>query len=160
VHVLSSCVEYEDADGRQSTTELAHLRLQNLPAAAYADIAEDETVIARAHELRAAELLGQARVAAMAHKWEDVDQLLAIVQAEAGDNEWVAATTSALQEYASSRDQGQFSKEAYFAARKKRMRLSELNESSSYLPELEAQKPLYARRKPRQGKDFSSDSNS
>lgn len=159
VHVMSSCVDYEDADGRQSTTELAHLRLQILPAAAYADVAEDETVIARAHELRAAELLGQARVAAMAHNWDDVDQLLAIVQAEAGDNEWVAATTSALQEYASSRDEGQFSKEAYFAARKKRMRLSELNESSSYLPEREAQKPLYARRKPRQGKDFSGDSN-
>ena len=52
------------------------------------------------------------------------------------------------------------SKEAYFAARKKRMRLSESNESAAYSPELEALKPAYARRKPRQGKDLSGDNNS
>ncbi len=160
VHVLSGSVEYERADGSQKTSELAHLRLQRLPAAAYADVAQDETVVARTHELRAADLLAQAREAAMRFDWETVDQLLVIAQAEAGDNKWVAATTSALQEYAAYRDQAQFSKEAYFASRKKRMRLSESNERAAYSPALEALKPAYARRKPRQGKDLSGDSNS
>jgi Ca-activated chloride channel family protein len=160
LHILSACVEYEDGEGRSRQTEPAHLRLTPLPAAAYADVAQDDTVVARAREIRAAELLQEARTAAQRHDWEAVDSLLASARAEAGENEWVAATISALQEYASLRDQARFSKEAYFASRKKRMRLAEPNESSAYLPDREALKPGYARRKPRQGKDFSGESGS
>lgn len=160
VHVLSACIEYEDAGGREKASELSHLRLQRLPFAAFAELAEDETVVARAQELRAADLLSQAREAALRQDWDLVDQLLATAQAEAGENEWVAATTSALQEYAAFRDRSMFSKEAYYAARKKRMRLAGFNESVPYQTELEMLKPLYARRKPRQGKDLSGDNNS
>ncbi len=159
MHVMTALVDYEDGEGRQKSSTPAHLRLPRVPQAAFAALGEDAIVAARALELRSAELLTQAREAANRHEWEAVDQILATAQAEAGDNEWVAASVQALQEYAAFRD-GRFSKEAYFSARKKSMRLAGLHESASFSASEESLKPGYARRKPRQGKDLGETSGS
>jgi Ca-activated chloride channel family protein len=157
VHVLSANVEYDDGDGNARATNMAHVRLERAPATAYAAMAEDEVVVARALELRAAELLTEARAAARRQDWDSVDSLMATAQRVAGENQWVAATTAVLQQYASQRDEERFSKEAYFSSRKKRERLASLGESALYDPSTEAVKPGYARRKPVQGKDLSGD---
>lgn len=160
VHVLTSWVEYESAEGRQKSTEPAHLRLPRVESAAYAALAEDGTVVARAQEVGSAIMLEDAREAAGRGDWDAVTRLLAAARAEAGENEWVASTLSALEEIAAYRDERRFSKEAYFSSRKQRMRLSEFSESRAFDPRLEAGKAGYLRRKPRQGKDLTGDSGS
>jgi len=154
VHVLSALVSYQDKEGQPQSSPLAHLRLPRMPQAAFADLAEDEVAAARALELRSADFLTEAREAADRGDWDRVDQILSVAMSQAGDNEWVVRGIEELQKYASSRD-FRFSKEAYFMARKKNLRLADPQEQGPYSLSQESLKPGYLRRKPRQGKDLS-----
>jgi Ca-activated chloride channel family protein len=159
VHVMTALVEYEDGEGRQNSSSLAHLRLPRVPQASFAELAEDAVVVSRATEIRSAELLIRARTAANRHDWEGVNQMLAEARAQASGNEWEAENIRALQAVAAARD-ARFSKEAYFSARKKSMRLAAFDESGAYSARAELEKPEYLRRKPRQGKDLGGTSDS
>ncbi len=154
VHVLSAVVAYQNGEGLPQSSLTAHLRLPRMPQAAVAALAEDELTVSRALELRSAAWLTEARTAADQGDWDRVDQILALARAQAGDNEWVARSLEELQHAALHRD-SRFSKEAYFLARKKNMRLAELGEEGPYSAGAESLKPGYVRRKPRQGKDLS-----
>jgi hypothetical protein len=124
-----------------------------MPQAAFAALPEDELTASRALELRSADLLTEARAAADRDDWDLVEKILARARAQAGDNEWVARSIEELQKYALLRDP-RFSKEAYFLARKKNLRLAEPGEDGPYSLLEETLKPGYVRRKLRQGKDL------
>jgi Ca-activated chloride channel family protein len=153
LHVLSAFVTYQDGEGRPQSSRTAHLRLPRMPQAAFAALPEDELTASRALELRSADLLTEARAAADRDDWDLVEKILARARAQAGDNEWVARSIEELQKYALLRDP-RFSKEAYFLARKKNLRLAEPGEDGPYSLLEETLKPGYVRRKLRQGKDL------
>jgi Ca-activated chloride channel family protein len=160
VHVLSAWLEYEDGDARPHSSNLEHLRLRRLGKSAFAALAEDDAVVGRSNEIRAADLLTAAREAARRRDWDEVDRLLDVARLEAGSNEWVAASLAALTRYAARREEELFSKEAYYASRKKRAHLSGLASSKAYSLRVEGPKPGYLRRKPEQGKKLTDDRNS
>jgi len=157
VHVLTLHATYQGLDGEPRFTAPAHLRLPRVPAVAFAAVSEDEGVAVRAKELRAADLQEEARIAARARDWDGVDRALVMACAEAGDNEWVREGLSALEDIARMRDVERFSKEAHYKSAKMRNRLSDGDASSAYAVRREVMKPSYLRRKPREGKDMTSD---
>jgi Ca-activated chloride channel family protein len=157
VHVLTAWLEYEDRDAQSRSSNLEHLRLRRVSEPAFAAMAEDDTVVGRTNEIRAADLLTAAREAARRRDWDEVGRLLDTARREAGSNEWVAASLAALKRYASLRDEELFSKEAYYSSRKKRSHLAGMASSRAYSLQVEGPKPGYLRRKPEQGKKLNED---
>jgi hypothetical protein len=143
-------------NGESHTTVPTSLRLPRLPTGAFAALPVDDTVAARRSELHAADIQDQARLAARARHWPEVDRLIADARLEAGDNKWVAASLDSLERIARSRDVEGFSKESVFAARKMRSRLAASDElaPSSWSANSESMRPAYLRKKPIQGRRF------
>lgn len=154
--LLRAVLDFETMNGERLMAGPTSLRLPRLPAGAFAALQVDETVTARRHELRAADIQDQARVAARARHWPEVDRLLAEAEREAGDNKWVAESLDGLKRIARRRDVEGFSKEAIFAAQKMRSRLAASGEAtpSAWSAASEATRAAYLRKKPVQGRRF------
>jgi Ca-activated chloride channel family protein len=129
------------------------LTLSAMPAAAWAAVAEDPRVAARAEELRAAELQLEARRAAQHGDWDRVEAILRQAEEEAADNPWVAEGLKALRRHAESRERQLFAKEAMYKSQRMHQRLSSSEEVSAfYAPSYESGMPSFLRRKIEQGK--------
>jgi Ca-activated chloride channel family protein len=154
--LLRTVLDFETMNGEHLTAGPTSLRLPRLPAGAFAALLIDDTVAARRSELRAADIQDQARLAARARHWPEVDRLIADAKLEAGDNKWVAASLDSLERIARSRDVEGFSKESVFAARKMRSRLAASDEfaPSSWSANTESTRAAYLRKKPIQGRRF------
>ena len=152
IHLLTASLAYADLDGRQHRSEPVHLRLPEVPAAAFAAIAANVLVTSRASELDAAQLQEDGRVAAMRGDWFEVDRLLGELRALAADNPWLQASVAELERYAMNRETQRYSKEALYGAAKMRTRLAAGAEGPAWSLREEAAKPSYLRRKPEQGK--------
>jgi Ca-activated chloride channel family protein len=157
VHVLTVAATYQTTDGEQHSCAPAHLRLPRIPAAAFESLAEDGDVAERVREVRSAELQEQARQAAFDEDWDRVDATLAQARAEAGDNEWLQQSISALEQYAAGRDLLRLGKEARYKADKLRMRSMSRTEGSGHSLEEEMSKQRYLRRKSQMGKRMPDD---
>jgi len=154
--LLRAVLDFETMNGERLMAGPTSLRLPRLPAGAFAALQVNETVTARRHELRAADIQDQARVAARARQWTEVERLLAEAEREAGDNKWVAESLDGLKRIARRRDVEGFSKEAVFAAQKMRNRLAASGEAtpSAWSAASEATRAAYLRKKPVQGRRF------
>lgn len=91
LEVLRGFLSYEAVESEHPDTRSYSLRLPRVDAPAWAAIAMDERVTGRVQEIRVAQLQSQVREAAMRRDWQQVDQLVAQAEAEAGDNAWVRA---------------------------------------------------------------------
>jgi Ca-activated chloride channel family protein len=154
--LLSALLDFETMNGEPLTAGPSRLRLPRLPAGAFAAIPVDDTVTARRNELRAADIQDQARVAARARHWPEVDRLIAEAKREAGDNMWVAESLDSLERIARRRDVEGFSKEAVFASQKMRSRLAASDDlaPSAWSASSESARAAYLRKKPTQGRRF------
>lgn len=154
--LLRATLDFETLRGEPRVAGPVSLRLPRLPVGAFAAIPTDETVTARRNELRAADIQDQARTAARARRWSDVDRLITEAQQEAGNNKWVAESLESLQRIARRQDVEGFSKEAVFASQKMRSRLAASDEAAplSWSAHSESSRPAYLRKKPAQGLRF------
>jgi len=154
--LISAFLNFETMNGERATAGPTSLRLPRLPAGAFAALAVDETVTARRQELQAADIQDQARQAARARHWPEVDRLLAEAEREAGNNKWVAESLDSLKRIARRRDVEGFSKESVFAAQKMRSRLAATGEvaPSEWSASTESARAAYLRKKPVQGRRF------
>lgn len=152
--LLSALLHAETFDGTEIIDGPVHLRLPRLPAAAFSAATQDETVQARARELRAADLQDRARVAARRRDWGTVEALLHEAREELAENPWVAQSIETLSRLAARREIEGFSKEAMYSTRKMRSRLADSRPGSEANWEAfsESAKPTYLRRKMAQGK--------
>ncbi len=154
--LLRAVLDLELMTGESITAGPTSLRLPRLPAGAFAALPADDTVTARRNELRAADIQDQARVAARAQEWPEVDRLLAEARREAGENKWVAESLDSLEKIARRRDVEGFSKESVFASQKMRSRLAASDElaPSAWSASAESSRAAYLRKKPVQGRRF------
>ncbi len=147
--VLSAHATWQELrTGRDQRSETISLELPHLPAAAFAAVAEDEAVVARAAEVAAAGLLARARTAAYDGDWKKVERLSAKARTLAKASPWLAAVLAELQALAARRDTDRFAKEAHYS-------VQEMIVSRETLLRYEARsaKPApFLRRKTRQGK--------
>ena len=151
VELLEVSAEYTDLDGRRCELSAGRLSLPVVPADVWEDYAEDETVARRADELAAAALQSQARAAALAGDWDQVDQILGAARRVGQRSPWASEIVTELQGLAAERDRLRFSKEAHYADR--RMRYQHRSPRADSLSPLDdADAPSYLRRKPRQGR--------
>jgi Ca-activated chloride channel homolog len=148
-------VTYATVDGESRATGSQPLALEALPASAFNAIAEDELVVRRTGELKAAELQGTARAAARRGDWPAVELALKRAERVATDNPWVASSLKELRELAALKDQEIFSKESAFASRRMSTRLASVNESA--IVGASPAGAAYLRRKTRQGKSEQED---
>jgi len=154
--LLRAILDFETMSGNLITAGPTSLHLPRLPAGAFSALPVDDTVTARRNELRAADIQDQARVAARARHWPEVDRLLAEAKCEAGENKWVAESVASLEKIARRRDVEGFSKESIFASQKMRSRLAASDDlaPSAWSPSSESSRPAYLRKKPVQGRRF------
>lgn len=154
--LLRAVLDLEMMTGESITAGPTSLRLPRLPAGAFAALPVDDTVTARRNELRAADIQDQARVAARASQWSEVDRLLAEAKREAGENKWVAESLDSLERIARRRDVEGFSKESVFASQKMRSRLAATDDlaPSAWSASAESSRAAYLRKKPVQGRRF------
>jgi len=157
IHLLTARLDYTDLEGRDRQPELVHLRLPRLPVAAFEVVAQDEQVLKRAQELRAADLQEEGRVAARAGDWRRVEQLLSQLRELAGTHPWLRAAVQRLEGYARTRERESFSKEAQYSSTRMRSRLTGSDESN-WSEAQESGKASYLRRKGEQGKRLDKDS--
>lgn len=152
-------VACEDLATSSPVTGKTALELGVMTPAAFEAIAEDERVVARCRELRAAELQLEARDAARRGDWGRVDAILARAVEEARDNPWVEQALAALRRYAAARRTEEFSKAAMYQSRKLRTRMAAPGESvRAYSEADQLDIPAYLRRKVEQGKRLDGDS--
>lgn len=129
------------------------LTLSTLPAGAFSALAEDARVKARAQEIRAADLLLEAREAARRGRWDQVDRILRTAEQESGENPWVAEGLKALRAHAEARRTEEFAKESSYKSVKMSRRLASAEEDTSeYSASRETMVPSFLRRKVEEGK--------
>ena len=157
VEVLKTRLTFKSPGSPELLRLKARLRLPLLEAGAFANVEEDETVLRRVQEIRAAELQTTARTAARRGDWELVDEILMQARREAGNNAWVLASLNELEAFAHLRQREQFSKEAAYKSRRMHSRMVDVFESDSYSLSEEALKPTYLRRKVQEGKELRGD---
>lgn len=151
--LLSAQVSANNLEGEAMEGITTTLSLPSVPAETWQSIAEDELVVARQKEIRAAQLQEQARNAANQGDWQQVDQLLAQAEAETGDNPWIKEALASLKNYARRREARRFSKESHYKSAKMRGRVASKAEMvDAYSADAELEMPSFLRRKPEQGK--------
>lgn len=152
--LLSAEILFENMLGDACSQGPVTLRLPRLSASAFEATTKNETVQARAQELRAAELQELARVAARQRDWEQVNAIIDEAHRDAGENAWVAESLHTLRGLAERREMEGFSKEAMYSSRTMRARLgiNGRDDDRQWNAESESAKPSYLRRKAAQGK--------
>jgi Ca-activated chloride channel family protein len=157
--VVTASLVGQDMDGNSWSVGPESLSLPVLNATAFGAVAEDDLVLARVQEMRAADIQEQASQAARHHDWDTVDRLLAQALEEAADNQWLQVTVTVLQRYASQRDAQRFAKEASYKSSRMRSRIADKMESASmdYSVAEELNRPMFLRRKAEQGKRMGDD---
>ena len=153
LRILSAFIDYKNMEGEICRSEQSHLTLDLVTDASFASLETEELVSLRKVELEAANLQDAARVAARRHDWDEVNELVAELDALGAENAWVKESTKKLQEYADRRETERFSKEAFYKSDRMRTRMGVMNERASYHPEAEAlDVPSFLRRKVEFGK--------
>lgn len=150
VPLLDVQAQAHDLDGAAVSMERSRLTLPVLAPAAFDALAEDELVMRRDVELRAAELLQRMRQAAVAGDWDAVEAHLAEGSASLTGNEWVSSILRAMRDIAARRSEAT-AKEAMYASGKLECRLTAKEESLLCWEAVDAV-PSFLRRKPLQGK--------
>ena len=128
--------------------------LPPLPVISAADreaMPADELVARRLLELDAADALEAVRAALAADNWALAQQLASAAQTRLAGNEWATAILATMQRMIGARDKWFAMKEAAFASRSMRSRLSSLDETR-FCAGNEPSIRVFLRRKPEQGK--------
>lgn len=149
--LLQVQVRGEDTAGQPVQLERASLALQVLAPSAYDALVDDELVVRREAELRAAGLLANMRAAALAGYWAAVDALLADAQTQLAGHPWLASVLESMRDVAATRVRASLAKEAMYSHSQLTRRLTSKDEDIKF--SLDESLPAYLRRKPRQGKD-------
>ncbi len=149
--LLQVSVRGEDIAGQAVQFERASLALQVLAPSAYDALVDDELVVRRAAEVRAAGLMANMRAAALAGDWAAVDALLADAHAQLSGYPWLASVLASMRDVAATRVRASVAKEAMYSQSQLTRRLASKDEHLSILADESL--PAYLRRKPRQGKD-------
>lgn len=131
IDVLSCTVAFTDLDGKPHAIGSGVLNLPIMDPAAFGAIAEDELVIRRTTELRAAAIQIAAREAALHENWDEVERLLGEMKTLAADHAWIRELLQVVKDIARRRDRMAFSKETMYASHSLRTRLASLAESES-----------------------------
>ena len=153
IEILKGFLSFTDIDTNLVDTRSCSLRLPQLPADAWAAIAENESVKARMQEVRVAQIQQQLRTAAQRGDWRTVEELIQQAELEAGGNAWLKASLESIKRYALARDEARMSKEARYSSKRMMTRMASVDElSCDYSLFDEAQKPKHLRRKGEQGK--------
>ena len=153
VEILKGFLSFTHIDTNLADTRSYSLRLPQLPAEAWAAIAENESVKARLQEVRVAQIQQQLRTAAMQGDWTTVDKLIQQAELEAGDNAWLKASLESLKRYARARDEARIRKEAHYSSERMMKRIASVDELSlDYSVSMESRKAKHLRRKQEQGK--------
>jgi Ca-activated chloride channel family protein len=153
MEILKGFLSFSDIDTDLADTRSYSLRLPQLPAEAWAAIAENESVKARMQEVRVAQIQQQLRTAARRGDWRTVEELIKQAELEAGDNAWLKASLVSIKRYATARDEARMSKEARYSSKRMMTRMASVDEiSNDYSLFDEARKAKHLRRKGEQGK--------
>ena len=100
LRILSAFLDYKNMQGESCRTEQSHLNLDLISDTAFAALETEELVSLRKVELEAANLQDAARVAARRHDWNEVNELVAQLDALGLDNERVKESTKKVREFA------------------------------------------------------------
>ena len=117
------------------------------------EIEINEEVRQRSLELQAAKVYDRAQRAARYGDWETVDRLLVDLKSLGNDSPWIDASIEKITQYAKTRQNEYFSKEASYSSSRLNSRLLS-NSEILYSVDHEVSKPSYLRRKSEQGKRF------
>lgn len=149
VPLVKVAVAFADRDGVEGTVDSQWLQMKTLDHEEWGKTAENDLVVRRAVELRAADLQDAAHRAARRGQWEKIGSILEEFEVLAGEHEWLEEIGKELKKLAKTMDRERFAKESRYQSDYMRKRLAAKNESR--LASQEAELP-YARRKSRRGK--------
>lgn len=150
VNLLTGRVSYVDESGERRSLSVEGLRVDALPADAFAVVAEDPLVARRATELEAAAIQRRARKAAQQGDWLEIDRLLRELEVLARDHEWIRGVLGELRGLASRQDAPLLAREALYGARRMSSRVAACMEPSTMDDATDI--PAFFRRKRSQGK--------
>lgn len=148
-------IEAQDCDGNAHIFEVPFPALPVLDDAAYKLMPEEELVIRRGKELKAAEIQSMASKAARNGDWTEVKSLIKQLGELGKDHAWIASSIDFLQELLRNRDTERMSKEMAYKSVSLSQRLSDINESAAFSMSEEMQKPVFLRRKTEAGRSTS-----
>ena len=151
--ILKSQVQYLDFHGEEKLSEWSSLSLKVAPLDKLEEIEINEEVRQRSLELQAAKVYDRAQRAARYGDWETVDRLLVDLKSLGNDSPWIDASIEKITQYAKTRQNEYFSKEASYSSSRLNSRLLS-NSEILYSVDHEVSKPSYLRRKSEQGKRF------
>lgn len=155
LRLMSADLSYMDHDGRDEASGSVDLTLGTFAPSVHDAMEKDQQVLARLRQVTVAGLAEEARQAALARDWQQVDALTARMLDEAGSDDWVIKSVRVLRELASARDLPSFSKEAHYKSNRFRNRMSRPEgESMTWSEAEEATAPSYLRKKIEEGRRF------
>ena len=147
--LLEVCVTFSTRDGQTQTINKNCEQLVSLPTSAWHAVAEDELVMRRAIELKAADIQDQAQEAARNGDWTRVKKLLKDIKESAGDDKWLNDVVVNLENLASEEDEVMLRKEMSYQANYMRSRSACKQES---MPCPIGSEPMFLRKKTARGK--------
>lgn len=148
-------IEALDCDGGIHTFEIPFPALPSVDQTTYKMMNEDELVIRRGNELKAAEIQSTAARAARNGDWSQVKSLINQLEDLGKDHPWIAASIDFLQELLRNRDIERMSKEMAYKSVSFSQRLSDIDEKAMFCLSDEIQKPVFLRRKTEAGRSTS-----
>ena len=152
---LSVQIEALDCNGKIHTFMIPFPELPVVDSTTYQMMNEDELVIRRGLELKAAEIQFNAAKAARHGDWSQVESLINQIEELGKDHPWIAASINFLQELLRNRDSERMSKEMAYKSVSFSRRLSDINEKPIFCLSDEIQKPVFLRRKTEAGRSSS-----
>ena len=150
-------VTYQDLDGKMHKSDVAWLKLDILPSAAFDSIIVNSKVKRRDQELEVAALRRRIQSAAYNHDWQSAERLLAEAKIVADGDEWLSQSLNELELLVARRNSANVGKEAWYMAEKLNKRQVARDETWEYSADQEFNKSAYLRRKMSQGKRFGRD---
>lgn len=157
IKVAKAFVTYQDLDGKMHKSDVAWLKLDILPSAAFDALAINPKVKRRDQELEVAALRRRIQSAAYNRDWQSAERLLAEAKIVADGDEWLSQSLNELERLVARRNSAHVSKEAWYMAEKLNKRQVARDETWEYSADQEFNKSAYLRRKMSQGKRFGRD---
>lgn len=157
IKVAKAFVTYQDLDGKMHKSDVAWLKLDILPSAAFDALTVNPKVKRRDQELEVAALRRRIQHAAYNRDWQSAERLLAEAKIVADGDEWLSQSLNELERLVARRNSANVGKEAWYMAEKLNKRQVARDETWEYSADQEFNKSAYLRRKMSQGKRFGRD---
>ncbi|MGH7785663.1 MAG: vWA domain-containing protein [Candidatus Binatia bacterium] len=146
--LVTFSASYEDLRGAPYELSVPPLVLPMVDDAGWRALVDDELVLRRLAEVRAADLQDRARAAAACHDWETVRALLDQARELARHSPWLGQIVQSLTELEQARESARFAKESTYAQYKLKQRLAPRVEGADPA----VAEPAWLRRKRSQGR--------